>query len=197
MNKNELPKKDIQRNIKSNQTRLKTKISEFKNNLVKYSFGNVKKINLKDIDLIFKKLPTNKKINFNYKNDKNAPQINKKKNICHLYKTIGKSERKKEKEQINVYTIPDNLINNSYRKIYHQKTISYNIDSSLNISNIMNPKYKYKNKVIQNLISNNKIINNQKNPLFINKIKINTKSLNGNKVQKVANRKIVAGNSNV
>ena len=197
MNKNELPKKDIQRNIKSNQTRLKTKISEFKNNLVKYSFGNVKKINLKDIDLIFKKLPTNKKINFNYKNDKNAPQINKKKNICHLYKTIGKSERKKEKEQINVYTIPDNLINNNYRKIYHQKTISYNIDSSLNISNIMNPKYKYKNKVIQNLISNNKIINNQKNPLFINKIKINTKSLNGNKVQKVANRKIVAGNSNV
>ena len=96
MNKNELPKKDIQRNIKSNQTRLKTKISEFKNNLVKYSFGNVKKINLKDIDLIFKKLRTNKKINFNYKNDKNAPQINKKKNICHLYKTIGKSERKKE-----------------------------------------------------------------------------------------------------
>ena len=57
MNKKELPKKDIQRNIKSNQTRLKTKISEFKNNLVKYSFGN-----LKDIDLIFKKLPTNKKI---------------------------------------------------------------------------------------------------------------------------------------
>ena len=96
-----------------------------------------------------------------------------------------------------MYTIPDNLINNSYRKIYHQKTISYNIDSSLNISNIMNSKYKYKNKVIQNLISNNKIINNQKNPLFINKIKINTKSLNGNKVQKVANRKIVAGNSNV
>ena len=140
------------------------------------------------------------KLNINSKksnnnNENNEP--NKNKNICHLYKTIGKSERKKEKEQINVYTIPDNLINNSYRKIYHQKTISYNIDSSLNISNIMNSKYKYKNKVIQNLISNNKIINNQKNPLFINKIKINTKSLNGNKVQKVANRKIVAGNSNV
>ena len=77
----------------------------------------------------------------------------------------------------------ENLINKSYRKISHQKTISYNINSSLNISNILNTKNKYRNRLKKNITSKNKPNDRQKDSLCINKN--NNKTLFGNKLKKI------------
>ena len=185
--------KEIKKNIKSNQTRLNTNVNEFKNRLIKRAFGNFKKINLKNIDFIAKKDPKKIQINFNYKNNENTRSINNNhnnKNIYSLYKTIDKSERKKERENTLLNNISDNLMNKSYRKISHQKTISYNMNSSLNISNILNPKNKYKNKYINNFTNQNKQqMNKQKSPIFNKNIKSNSKTLFANRVKNNVNIK--------
>ena len=185
--------KEIKKNIKSNQTRLNTNVNEFKNRLIKRAFGNFKKINLKNIDFIAKKDPKKIQINFNYKNNENTQSINNNhnnKNIYSLYKTIDKSERKKERENTLLNNISDNLMNKSYRKISHQKTISYNMNSSLNISNILNPKNKYKNKYINNFTNQNKQqMNKQKSPIFNKNIKSNSKTLFANRVKNNVNIK--------
>ena len=185
--------KEIKKNIKSNQTRLNTNVNEFKNRLIKRAFGNFKKINLKNIDFIAKKDPKKIQINFNYKNNENTQSINNNhnnKNIYALYKTIDKSERKKERENTLLNNISDNLMNKSYRKISHQKTISYNMNSSLNISNILNPKNKYKNKYINNFTNQNKQqMNKQKSPIFNKNIKSNSKTLFANRVKNNVNIK--------
>ena len=190
---NLIKSKEIKKNIKSNQTRLNTNINEIKNRLIKRAFGNFKKINLKNIDFIAKKDPKKIQINFNYKNNENTHNTknnNNNKNIYSLYKTIDKSERKKERENTIMNNIPDNLMNKSYRKISHQKTISYNMNSSLNISNILNPKNKYKNKYINNYTNQNKQqMNKQKSPIFNKNIKSNSKTLFANRVKNNVNIK--------
>ena len=189
---NLIKSKDIKKNIKSNQTRLNTNINEIKNRLIKRAFGNFKKINLKNIDFIAKKDPKKIQINFNYKNNENTHNTknnNNNKNIYSLFKTIDKSERKKERENTIMNNIPDNLMNKSYRKISHQKTISYNMNSSLNISNILNPKNIYKNKYINNFISKNKQINKQKSPILNNNNKSNSKALFANRIKNIVNTK--------
>ena len=185
---NEL-KKDIYKNIKSNHIRFNTNINEFKNGLIKRTLGNHKKINLKNIESIANKGQKKIQINFNFKSNENAHNINYK-NIFALYRTIDKSERKKVKENTLLNSVSNNLINKSYRKISHQKTISYNINSSLNISNILNPKNKYVNKCRNNFTSKNKKISKQKSPIFSNNIKNNNKTLFANRVRKILNKKI-------
>ena len=185
---NEL-KKDVYKNIKSNHIRLNTNINDLKSGLNKRTFGNFKKISLKNIESIAKKDSKNIQFNFNYKNNENPHNINYK-NIFTLYRTIDKSERKKEKDNTLLNSISNNLINKSYRKISHQKTISYNINSSLNISNILNPKNKYKNKFRKNITSKIKKNSQPKSPVFINNNKNNNKTLFANRVRKIVNKKI-------
>ena len=88
--------------------------------------------------------------------------------MYHFYRTIDRSEPKKEKENI-IGNISDNLMNKSYRKISHQKTISYNVNSSLNISNILNPRIKFRQKLKYNITSKTKSNDNQKSSNIINK----------------------------
>ena len=191
--KNNLIKnKESKKNMKSNQTRLNTNINEFKNRLIKRAFGNFKKINLKNIDFITKKEPKKIQINFNYKNNENAHNtknnINNK-NIYTLYKTIDKSERKKGRENTLLNNMTENLINKSYRKISHQKTISYNMNSSLNISNILNPKNIHKNKFTNNFVPKYKQINKIKSPILNNNNKSNSKTLFANRAKNIVNIK--------
>ena len=178
VNNNELLKRDMQKNIKSNHVRVNTNINEFKNRLIKRTYGNLKKISLKNKDFIAKKSQKKNQINFKYKNIENNPNINYK-NIYNLYRTIDKSQQRREKENTIINNMTENLINKSYRKISHQKTISYNINSSLNISNILNTKSKYRNKLKKNITSKNK----QKDLLCINKN--NNKTLFGDKLKKL------------
>ena len=178
VNKNDLLINDKQKNVKSNHKRLNTNIKEFKNRLIKKNCGNIKKINLKNLDFITKRIPKKIQINFKYKNTENNSNRNYK-NLYQLYRTIDKSEPKKEKENI-IGDISSNLMNKSYRKIFHQKTISYNINSSLNISNILNPKVKNRKKLKNNIISKGKQNGNQKRINTIN----NNKTLSGNKIIK-------------
>ena len=184
--------KESKKNMKSNQTRLNTNINDFKNRLIKRAFGNFKKINLKNIDFITKKEPKKIQINFNYKNNENAHNtknnINNK-NIYTLYKTIDKSERKKGRENTLLNNMTENLINKSYRKISHQKTISYNMNSSLNISNILNPKNIHKNKFTNNFIPKYKQINKIKSPILNNNNKSNSKTLFANRAKNIVNIK--------
>ena len=88
--------------------------------------------------------------------------------MYHFYRAIDRSEPKKEKENI-IGNISDNLMNKSYRKISHQKTISYNVNSSLNISNILNPRIKFRQKLKYNITSKTKSNDNQKGSNIINK----------------------------
>ena len=187
--KNNELKKDIYKNIKSNHIRLNTNINDIKNGLNKRIFGNFKKISLKNISSIGKKDSKNIQINFNYKNNENAHNINYK-NIFTLCRTIDKSERKKEKDNTLLNGISNNLNNKSYRKIYHQKTISYNINSSLNISNILNPKNKNRNKFRKNFTSKINKNSKPKSPTLINNNKNNNKALFANRVRKIVNKKI-------
>ena len=179
VNKNDLSIKEKQKNVKSNHKRLNTNINEFKTKLIKKNYGNIKKINLKNLDFITKKFPKKIKINFKYKKTENTSNLNYK-NLYHFYRTIDRSEPKKEKENI-IGNISDNLINKSYRKISHQKTISYNVNSSLNISNILNPRIKFRQKLRYNIISKTKSNDNQKSSNIINK---NNKIISVNKIIK-------------
>ena len=183
--KNDLIKTEMQKNIKSNHTRLNTNINEFKNRLIKRNYGNFKKINLKNFDILSKKDPKKLLINYKYKNTENIQ--NNFKNYYQFYRTIDKSEPKKDKENTILTNVSENLINKSYRKISHQKTISYNINSSLNISNILNPKNKFKQRLKNNLTNKIKPIDKQKDSLYNNKN--NRKPLINNKAQKISNKK--------
>ena len=188
INKNDFMKNEIQKNIKSNHIRLNTNINGFKNRLIKRTYGNFKKINLKNINFITKKDQKKIQINFNYKNTENISNVNYK-NYYNFYRTIDKSEPKREKDKTVLSNMTENLINKSYRKISHQKTISYNINSSLNISNILNPKTKYKTKFNKNSTSKNKANDKKKESLCINKNN-NNKTLYSSKIKKVVNKKI-------
>ena len=179
VNKNDLSIKEKQKNVKSNHKRLNTNINEFKTKLIKKNYGNIKKINLKNLDFITKKFPKKIKINFKYKKTENTSNPNYK-NLYHFYRTIDRSEPKKEKENI-IGNISDNLMNKSYRKISHQKTISYNVNSSLNISNILNPRIKFRQKLKYNITSKTKSNDNQKGSNIINK---NNKIISVNKIIK-------------
>ena len=64
------------------------------------------------------------------------------------------------------------------------------MNSSLNISNILNPKNKYKNKYINNFTNQNKQqMNKQKSPIFNKNIKSNSKTLFANRVKNNVNIK--------
>ena len=189
INKNDFMKNEIQKNIKSNHIRLNTNINGFKNRLIKRTYGNFKKINLKNINFITKKDQKKIQINFNYKNTENISNVNYK-NYYNFYRTIDKSEPKREKDKTVLSNMTESLINKSYRKISHQKTISYNINSSLNISNILNPKTKYKTKFNKNSTSKNKANDKKKESLCINKNNNNNKTLYSSKIKKVVNKKI-------
>ena len=188
INKNDFMKNEKQKNIKSNHIRLNTNINGFKNRLIKRTYGNFKKINLKNINFITKKDQKKIQINFNYKNTENISNVNYK-NYYNFYRTIDKSEPKREKDKTVLSNMTENLINKSYRKISHQKTISYNINSSLNISNILNPKTKYKTKFNKNSTSKNNAKDKKKESLCINKNN-NNKTLYSSKIKKVVNKKI-------
>ena len=179
VNINDLSIKEKQKNVKFNHKRLNTNINEFKTKLIKKNYGNIKKINLKNLDFITKKFPKKIKINFKYKKTENTSNLNYK-NLYHFYRTIDRSEPKKEKENI-IGNISDNLMNKSYRKISHQKTISYNVNSSLNISNILNPRIKFRQKLRYNITSKTKSNDNQKGSNIINK---NNKIISVNKIIK-------------
>ena len=186
-NKEEFMKNEIQKNIKSNHMKLNTNINGFKSGLIKRAYGNFKKINLKNINFVVKKDPKKKQINLNYKNTENISNINYK-NYYNFYRTIDKSEPKREKNNTTLNNMNDNLINKSYRKISHQKTISYNINSSLNISNLLNPKNKCKKKFYKEISSKNRANEKKKETLCINRN--NNNNLYCSKVQKNVNRKI-------
>ena len=115
------------------------------------------------------------------KNINNAAKFNYK-NILNLYRTIDKSDRKNEREHSILNNISENLMNKKYKKISHQKTISYNLNTDLNISNILNlcNKYRYNYMSKINPFNNPRVICNK------NKNKILFK----NKVKKIVNRKI-------
>ena len=180
INKSKLKKNDINNN-KSNHLRLNTNANEYKDRLIKRNHGIIEKIHLKDIDFIIKKNTKKLQINLKNKNINNAAKLNYK-NILNLYRTIDKSDRKNEREHSILNNISENLMNKKYKKISHQKTISYNLNTDLNISNILNlcNKYRYNYMSKINPFNNPRVICNK------NKNKILFK----NKVKKIVNRKI-------
>ena len=185
VNRKDFFKNEIQKKIKSNHIKLNTNINEIKNRLIKRNPVGFKKIDLKDLESIAKRDLKKSQINFKYKNTENIPNINYK-NFYQFYRTIERSEPKNDKENVILTNISDNLTNKSYRRISHQKTISYNINSSLNISNILNPKIKLKNKIKNNINSKIRQITKQKVFLYNNNV---SKTSVSYKVQKSANRK--------
>ena len=106
-----------------------------------------KKINLKSIDFIAKK--EKKKLQIDSKNiHLNSNRYNLNCNIFNLYKTLGQNKKNKENNIFN--NTSDKYINdkNSYRKVNHQKTISYNFTSTrnLNNNNLKTNQHKISNK---------------------------------------------------
>ena len=163
-------------------------ISYFKNKLIKKTYGNFKKINIKNIDYINKidkkRLQIDLKSKNTEKNKKmNVNKVNLNGNIFNLYKTLNQNEKKYESNIFN-NTI-DTFLNDtkSYRKTNHKKTISYNFNSTRNLNNFMlikskfqydgkkNNRYKLKSikRSSKNEINNiyNEIKNNKKDDSFL------------------------------
>ena len=162
LSKNDFLKSEIQKanNNTSNQRNINNNVSDYKNKLIKKTYGNFKKINLKSIDFITKR--DKKKIqidlkekNFSseYNNNMNINTngymgLNINENIFNLYKTLNRNEKIKKDDNIILNNTSDNFLNekNTFRRINHQKTISYNLNSNRNLNNIMMSKSKLQNK---------------------------------------------------
>ena len=183
INKKDFLKNEIQKAKNSKKGNIKINTSVLKNKLVKKSYGNFKKINLKTIDFITKKEKKRPKIDLKNKNlekniNLNSNRYNLNCNIFNLYKTLNQNKNKEENCVFN--NTSDKYINdkNSFRKVNHQKTISYNFISTRNLNN-NNPKTnqlklsnKLKTKSIkrksQNDMSNIKVGNKKdKNESFL------------------------------
>ena len=156
--KNEFWKKEMQKaNNNSNHKNTNTisNINDHKNSSIKDSFANFKKINLKNIDLISNNRRKRLQIELNNKNIEKNFNLNRfslNSNIFNLYKTLNQTEKKDEHIIFNNTT--DKLLNNkiNLRKINHQKTISYNFNSTRNLNNMIS-KNKFRNKFINNHMS--------------------------------------------
>ena len=151
INKNDFLKNEIQKVNISNKSN--TNVCDYKNKLIKRTYGNFKKINLKNIDFVTKKDKKRLQIELKTKNDKNLNRFNLNCNIFNLYKTLNTNLKNDESNNLFNNTT-DKLLNDksSFRKVNHQKTISYNFDSSRNINSII-PKNKFQNKFKINNIS--------------------------------------------
>ena len=142
--------------------------SEINNN--NNAIGNIKSqrifIDKKEIEEMIKnELNTNNNNIINNKEDKidinkdknieknfNLNRFSLNSNIFNLYKTLNQTEKKDE--QIIFNNTTDKLLNNkiNLRKINHQKTISYNFNSTRNLNNMIS-KNKFRNKFINNHMS--------------------------------------------
>ena len=140
INKKDFLKNDIQKanNSKKGNTKINTCV--IKNKLVKKSYGNFKKIDLKSIDFITKKDKKKAQIDSQTKNIEKNLNLNSNKynlncNIFNLYKTLNQNKKNEENYVFN--NTSDKYINdkNSFRKVNHQKTISYNFTSTRNLNN--------------------------------------------------------------
>ena len=168
LSKNDFLKSEIQKANKTNQINLHTGIGDFKNKLIKRTYGNFKKINLKNIDFITKK---DKKRKIDLKNKKKSTEINStninelnlNENMFNLYKTLNRNEKNKNEDTFVFNNTSDNFLNDrtTFRKINHQKTISYNLNSTRNLNNLMISKKKLQTKYRINYISKNRTVKRQ------------------------------------
>ena len=167
LSKNDFLKSEIQKANKTNQINFHTNIGDFKNKLIKRTYGNFKKINLKNIDFITKK---DKKRKIDIKNKKKSTEINTNmnelnlnENIFNLYKTLNHNEKNKNEDTFVFNNTSDNFLNDrtTFRKINHQKTISYNLNSTRNFNNLMISKKKLQTKYRLNYISKNRTVKRQ------------------------------------
>ena len=167
----------------NNLNKINTNINYFKNKLIKKAYGNLKKINKKNnciskndkkriqIDFKNKNTEKNKKINLN------SVYLNS--NIFNLYKTLNPNEKKCENNIFN--NTLDTLLNDtkSSRKVNHQKTISYNFNSTRTFNNFKITKNKIQNDFKKNnkygIKSIKKTSKNEINNIY-NDIKNNKKS---------------------
>ena len=149
INKNDFLKNEIKKVNNINQINTISNINSYKNKLIKRTYGNFKKINLKNIDFITRRDKKKVQIDIKTKNIDNNNNLNRLKlneNIFNLYKTFHRNDKNEENTIFN--NTSDKFINdkNTYRKINHQKTISYNFNSTRNINNILLSKNKIQNK---------------------------------------------------
>ena len=168
LSKNDFLKSEIQKANKTNQINFHTGIGDFKNKLIKRTYGNFKKINLKSIDFITKK---DKKRKIDLKNKKKSTEINNtninelnlNENMFNLYKTLNRNEKNKNEDTFVFNNTSDNFLNDrtTFRKINHQKTISYNLNSTRNLNNLMISKKKLQTKYRINYISKNRTVKRQ------------------------------------
>ena len=167
LSKNDFLKSEIQKANKTNQINFHTGIGDFKNKLIKRTYGNFKKINLKNIDFITKK---DKKRKIDIKNKKKSTEINTNinelnlnENMFNLYKTLNRNEKNKNEDTFVFNNTSDNFLNDrtTFRKINHQKTISYNLNSTRNFNNLMISKKKLQTKYRLNYISKNRTVKRQ------------------------------------
>ena len=145
-NKNDFLKNEIQKINNLNQINTISNINNFKSKLIKRNYGNFKKINLKKIEFVTKK--DKKKLHIDIKNKNIENNINRLKlneNIFSLYKSLNKNKNGDN----NIFNnISDKSLNdkNTYRRIYHQKTISHNFNSTRIINHILSSKNKINDK---------------------------------------------------
>ena len=180
LSKNDFLKKEIQNsNNNSNQINITSNTSDYKNKLIKRAYGNFKKINLKNIDFITKRdkkriIQTDmkeKKIE-NNKTNINIHRINgmnNNENLYNLYKSLNRNEKNKNGEKTSFNNTTDNFLSckTTFRRICHQKTISYNLNSTRNFNNnIMLSKKKIQNKFKINHLMKLKSIKRQSQKEF-------------------------------
>ena len=152
-NKSNFLKNEVQKF--NNLNKINTNINYFKNKLIKKTYGHYKKINIKKIECINRK--DKKKIQIDLKNKNtekntkmNLNSINLNGNIFNLYKTLNPNEKKYVNNEFN--NTLDTFLNDtkSSRKINHQKTISYNFNSTRTLNNCMITKNKNQNEFKKN-----------------------------------------------
>ncbi len=151
INKNDFLKNEIKKVNNINQINTISNINIYKNKLIKRTYGNFKKINLKNIEFITKRDKKIVQLDIKTKNiDNNNNDLNKLKlneNIFNLYQTFNRNDKNEENNTVFNNT-SDKFINdkNTYRRICHQKTISYNFNSTRNINNLLSSKNKMNKK---------------------------------------------------
>ena len=145
-NKNDFLKNEMQKVNNLNQINTISNINNFKSKLIKRNYGNFKKINLKKLEFVTKK--DKKKLQIDIKNKNIENNINRLKlneNIFSLYKSLNKNKNSDNNIFNNIF---DKSLNdkNTYRRIYHQKTISHNFNSTRIINHILTSKNKINDK---------------------------------------------------
>lgn len=83
--------------------------------------------------------------------------------MFNLYKTLNRNEKNKNEDTFVFNNTSDNFLNDktTFRKINHQKTISYNLNSTRNLNNLMISKKKLQTKYRINYISKNRTVKRQ------------------------------------